>query len=73
VLFLMAAVPFLPALANAGELTWLLAILAMPILGSFTALAILGKLFYLRFLLTFDETETSSEDFKREGGLPRRE
>ncbi|ASJ05470.1 hypothetical protein [Thermococcus barossii] len=73
VLFLMAAVPFLPALANAGELTWLLAILAMPILGSFTALAILGKLFYLRFLLTFDETETSSQGFKREGGLPRRE
>ncbi|NJE76624.1 hypothetical protein [Thermococcus sp. ES12] len=73
VLFLMAAVPFLPALANAGELTWLLAILAMPILGSFTVLAILGKLFYLRFLLTFDETETSSQGFKREGGLPRRE
>ncbi|NJE01957.1 hypothetical protein [Thermococcus sp. JdF3] len=72
VLFLMAAVPFLPALANAGEVTWLLAILAMPILGSFTVLAVLGKLFYLRFLLTFDETETSSQGFKREGGLPKR-
>ncbi|WP_240703232.1 hypothetical protein [Thermococcus indicus] len=73
VLFLMAAVPFLPALAKAGEVTWLLAILAAPILGSFTVLAILGKLFYLKFLLTFEETKPSSESFKREGGLPRRE
>ncbi|AFL95319.1 hypothetical protein CL1_1116 [Thermococcus cleftensis] len=73
VLFLMAAVPFLPALSSAEEVTWLLAILAAPILGSFTVLAVLGKLFYLRFLLTFDETETSSQGFKREGGLPRRE
>ncbi|ASJ15139.1 hypothetical protein [Thermococcus radiotolerans] len=71
VLFLMAAVPFLPALAKAGEVTWLLAVLAAPILGSFTVLAILGKLFYLRFLLTFEETETSSQGFKREGGLPK--
>ncbi|WP_148883110.1 hypothetical protein [Thermococcus aciditolerans] len=73
VLFLMAAVPFLPALAKAGEVTWLLAILAAPILGSFTVLAILGKLFYLKFLLTFEETKPSSQGFKREGGLPRRE
>ncbi|ASA78402.1 hypothetical protein [Thermococcus sp. 5-4] len=71
VLFLMAAVPFLPALAKAGEVTWLLAVLAAPILGSFTVLAILGKLFYLRFLLTFEETKPSSQGFKREGGLPR--
>lgn len=71
VLFLMAAVPFLPALAKAGEVTWLLAVLAAPILGSFTVLAILGKLFYLKFLLTFEETEPSSQGFKREGGLPR--
>ncbi|NJE30063.1 hypothetical protein E3E38_03235 [Thermococcus sp. 18S1] len=71
VLFLMAAVPFLPALAEAGEVTWLLAVLAAPILGSFTVLAILGKLFYLKFILTFEETETSSQGFKREGGLPR--
>jgi len=71
VLFLMAAVPFLPALASAGEVTWLLAILAAPILGSFTVLAILGKLFYLKFLLAFEETEPSSQGFKREGGLPR--
>jgi len=48
-----------------------LAVLAAPILGSFTVLAILGKLFYLRFLLTFEETETSSQGFKRKSGLPR--
>ncbi|WP_297092901.1 hypothetical protein [Thermococcus sp.] len=71
VIFLMAAIPFLPALARAGELTWLLAVLTAPILGSFTVLAILGKLFYIKFLLTFEETETSSQGFKREGGLPR--
>ncbi|ASJ08132.1 hypothetical protein A3L11_02370 [Thermococcus siculi] len=59
VLFLMAAVPFLPALARAEGLTWLLALLAAPILGSFTVLAVLGKLFYLKFLLTFEETEGS--------------
>ena len=73
VLFLMAAVPFLPALANAEGMTWLLAVLAAPIIGSFTLLAILGKLFYLRFLLTFEETETSSEGFNQESELPRRE
>ena len=73
VIFLMAAIPFLPALAKAGELTWLLAVLAAPILGSFTILTILGKLFYLRFLLTFEDTEPSSQGFKREGGLPKRE
>ena len=72
VIFLMAAIPFLPALAKAGELTWLLAVLAAPILGSFTILTILGKLFYLRFLLTFEDTEPSSQGFKREGGLPKR-
>ncbi|CAD5245274.1 hypothetical protein [Thermococcus camini] len=71
VLFLMVAIPLLPALANAGGMTWPLAVLAAPIIGSFTVLAILGKLFYLRFLLTFEETETSSQGFKREGGLPR--
>ncbi len=73
VIFLMAAIPFLPALAKAGELTWLLAVLAAPILGSFTILTILGKLFYLKFLLTFEDTEPSSQGFKREGGLPKRE
>ncbi|AEK73371.1 hypothetical protein GQS_07365 [Thermococcus sp. 4557] len=54
VLFLMAAIPFLPALAKAGEVTWLLAVLAAPILGSFTVLAIVGKIFYIHFLLTME-------------------
>jgi hypothetical protein len=72
VIFLMAAIPFLPAIAKASELKWLLALLAAPILGSFTIFTALGKLFYLKFLLTFEETETSSEDLKREGGVQGR-
>ena len=58
VLFLMAAIPFLPALSAVEELRWLLAILAAPILGSFTVLVLLGKLFYLHFLLTMECPES---------------
>lgn len=58
VLFLMAAIPFLPLLSEAEELRWLLAILAAPILGSFTVLVLLGKLFYLHFLLTMETPES---------------
>ncbi|WP_297460400.1 hypothetical protein [Thermococcus sp.] len=54
VLFIMAALPFLPALAEAGEIRWVLAILSAPVLGSFTVLAILGKIFYWRFLLVME-------------------
>ena len=58
VLFLMAAIPFLPLLSEAEELRWLLALLAAPILGSFTVLVLLGKLFYLHFLLTMETPES---------------
>ena len=58
VLFLMAAIPFLPLLSEAEELRWLLALLAAPILGSFTVLVLLGKLFYLHFLLTMECPES---------------
>ena len=55
VLFLMAAIPFIPALANAGELRWLVELLAAPVLGSFTVLTVLGKIFYWIFLVRMDE------------------
>ena len=58
VLFLMAAIPFLPLLSEAEEFRWLLALLAAPILGSFTVLVLLGKLFYLHFLLTMETPES---------------
>ena len=58
VLFLMAAIPFLPALSEVEELRWLLALLAAPILGSFTVLVVIGKLFYLHFLLTMEPPES---------------
>ena len=49
VLFTMAAIPFIP-LAEAGEVKWLVELLAAPILGSFTLFAILSKVFYWAFL-----------------------
>ena len=58
VLFLMAAIPFLPLLSEAEEFRWLLALLAAPIIGSFTVLVLLGKLFYLHFLLTMETPES---------------
>jgi hypothetical protein len=54
VLFLMAAVPFIPLLSTAEELKWLLGILSLPVFGSFTLLAILGKLFYWKFLISLE-------------------
>ena len=66
VVLLMAAIPFIP-LSKAEGLKWLLALLAAPVLGSFTVFTALGKFFYIKFLLTFDDTETPSEGFKREG------
>ncbi len=50
VLFTVAAIPFVPALANAGELKWLVELLAAPVLGSFTVFAVLGKVSYWVFL-----------------------
>ncbi len=59
VLFLMAAMPFIPAIEAPNEFWSLMKILAVPILGSFTILAILGKIFYLRFLLKMECPERS--------------
>ncbi|WP_238516219.1 hypothetical protein [Thermococcus gammatolerans] len=58
VLFMAAIVPFLPALAKIWELTGFLKILAAPALSSFTFLALLSKVFYLKFLLTSENLKT---------------
>ncbi len=52
VLFLMALIPFIPSLKPPEEVKVVLETLSLPVLGSFTLLAILGKAFYIRFLLT---------------------
>ena len=54
VLFFMAAIPFIPAIEIPNEAGLFIKILAVPILGSFTVLAIVGKIFYIHFILTME-------------------
>ena len=60
VLFAVALIPFLPALEYGGNLLRLVEVLAVPVIGSFTVLAIAGKLLYIRFVISLDDTEPSS-------------
>ncbi len=59
VLFLMAAVPFIP-LAEVEGLKWLIALLAAPVLGSFTVFTVLGKVFYWLFLIRMNPAPQGS-------------
>ncbi|WP_457750562.1 hypothetical protein [Thermococcus sp.] len=59
VLFFMAAIPFIPSIEIPNEVGLFIKILAVPIIGSFTMLAIFGKVFYLHFLLTMECPERS--------------
>ena len=54
VLFFMAALPFIPSIKIPNEVGLFIKILAVPLLGSFTVLAIVGKIFYIHFILTME-------------------